>query len=385
MTAREVSVVGVGGGGCRIVDALSELVHEGPSLVAVNTDTRSLETTRATTKVQIGRSHTDGLGAGGHVSLGRLAAQDDLAVLQGLFADVKLALGVVGWGGGTGTGAVPVLLRAAREAGAMTLCFATLPFTFEGEQRRQLAQDACDEIRETSDAFIVIPNDRLFHTGDDVRVADAFDRADRVVAGGLCAVWKLLTDPGYISLDFSDLKRVARCAGRACSFGYAEASGEGRATRVVEQLLQSSLLAHGQHVANAGAILASIVGGPDLTLREVGEIMGALQSKISKDCRMEMGTVVDDGWDGKVTVSLIVSEDAPPQDVPESMATELPGIASVEPAPGKRGGKKKRQRQTSLSFGATGKGRFKDVEPTIMDGEDLDIPTFVRRGIRLPE
>ncbi len=384
MTAREVSVVGVGDGGCRIVHALSELVRESPSLAAVNTDTRSLECTRATTKVQIGRSHTDGLGAGGHVSLGRLAAEDDMAVLQGLFAGTKLALVVVGLGGGTGTGAAPVLLRAAREAGAMTFCFATLPFTFEGEQRRQLAEEAVDEIREVSDALVAIPNDRLFHTGEDVPVADAFARADRVVAGGLCSVWKLLTDPGYINLDFNDIKRVAQGSGRACSFGYAEAGGEDRVARAVEQLLQSSLLAHGQHVANAGAILVSIVGGPDLTLREVGDIMGALQSKVAKDCRLEMGTVIDDDWKGKVTVSLIVSEEAPPPDILEVAAVPLPGMPGAEPPTAKRTGKKK-QRQTSLSFGATGKGRFKDVEPTIMDGEDLDIPTFVRRGVRLPK
>jgi len=362
---------------------MAETVADGPVAVAVNTDASALAKSRATTKLQIGAGHTGGLGTGGDVSLGRLSARDDVEMIRGVFDDVDLGFLVVGLGGGSGTGAAPVVLGAACDAGAMTLCFATLPFEFEGAQRRTQADEAIDSIREACDALIVIPNDRLFESVGQTSVRAAFRKADEVLSAAICAIWKLIIHPGFINLDFADLKKVVQNSGGVCAVGHGDGTGKNKAKAAVASLLKSPLLEHGEVIARARSLLVSIVGGPDLALKEIGDIMDALSSAASEGCHVSMGTVIDDGLGDRVTLTVLAAEEWAVEPLPELAVSEPNAQAKSSTGPARRRRRRSGPRQTKLKLDLSGKGRFKNVEPTILDGEDLDIPAFLRRGISI--
>jgi len=372
MEETRVSVVGVGNGGIRIVDCLAGAGKPGVGTAAVNTDARSLAASRATTKIQIGATLTRDLGAAGNAHTGRVAAQNDLQMIRNLFADMDLAFVVAGLGGGTGSGAAPVLLEAARDAGVMTLCFATLPFEFEGAQKREIADEAVEELRAVSDALIVVPNDRLFETAGGAGLPEGFEKADRILAAAARSVWRLVTQPGLITLDFADLQRIAQQSG-SLTMGFGEGRGKNRAARAVEAVLQGPLLDEGRIVASARALLVSIVGGEDLALKEVGEIMDAVKAAAGAEADVFMGTVVDAECRSRITVTVIASEQW-------AAGPRAKKKGDAEPA-GAKGGR--RPQQIQLGFDAGGKGRFRDTEPTILNGEDLDTPTFIRRSITI--
>jgi cell division protein FtsZ len=384
MRQTRISIVGAGGAGCKVIDRLAAAPDEGTTLIAVNTDARSLEGSRAMVKLQIGSARTQGLGCGGDPATGRLAAEEDIEMIRSLFPNVDLVLLVVGLGGGTGTGASPILLNAARDAGAMTLCFATLPFRFEGGRRRAEADQAVSELRTLADALILVPNDRLSESVGEAQVAKAFDKADEVLCAGISSVCKLLTAPGYISLDFADLKQVATGSGGVCTFGYGMGSGKNKAETAVAALLENPLLERGSVLASSGALLVSIVGSSDLTLKDVTVIMNRITAKAGRDDHVLMGTVLDETWQDRVGVTVVAAE------TPAGRPAAAPDEPTPEPAPSEpaaAGGRKKRKQaplQTRMRlFDSAGKGKFKDVEPTILDGQDLDTPTFMRRGIAI--
>jgi len=363
-----------------MVDRIAGLLPPGPSFAVVNTDAQSVENCLAAAKLQIGAEHTDGLGAGGHVSLGRLSAEEDIELIRALLHDARLLLLVVGLGGGTGTGAAPVVLECARAIGVMTLCVATVPFSFEGPQRRLQADDAIPELRDSCDALLLLPNDRLFETDEDTPLGDAFQRADLVVGNTMRALWDLLTVPGYVNMDAADLKRVVHMAGGVCTVTYGVAEGEARAGDAVEGALTHTLVEEGRLVSNARVVLVSIAGGRDLRLEEVGVVMERVRAAVRSDSHLFVGTALHEEREGTLTVALVLSDTyLEERDLRSSSES---GAAHAEGTKGKPGKKDGRPKQTSLALDAVpGKGRFKNVEPTILDGEDLDIPTFVRRGI----
>jgi len=360
-----------------VIDRLAGSVEE-KAMCAVNTDSKSLAASQATTKLQIGQGVTKGLGTGGDAQLGREAAEADVEMIRGLFPETDLVMLVVALGGGTGSGAAPVILETARSTGAMTMCFATLPFGFEAADRRERAGRALDNLREVADAVVVVPNDRLFESVDDGRVADAFDKADEVLAHGVSALCLAITRPGLIDLDFADVRRVVHVGQGICALGYGDGRGKNRAERAVAHLLGSPLLEKGRLLAEARSLLVSVVGGPDLTLKEVSEVMHGISAKTENGPEILMGTVIEEEWRNRVVVTVLASG---------SGTVAKTAEAGQAPEPGeKRTGKKRsrlRQTQTSLRLESSGKGRFKNVEPTILDGEDLDIPTFLRRGISI--
>jgi cell division protein FtsZ len=379
------SIVGVGGAGCKVIDRVAGLLREEGTTVAVNTDARSLEACRATSKLQIGTVHTRGFGAGGDVELGRMVAEDDLDMIRGLFFNVDLVFVVAGLGGGTGTGAAPVILQAARDAGALTLCFATLPFAFEGHTRRTEADRAVSVLRRQSDALVLVPNDRLSGAVGETQLAKAFEVADDVLGAGIVSLWRLVSRPGYIRVDFADLQKAVRSSGGACSLGYGEGRGENRARAAAAALLDSPLLDHGRLMAESEAMIVCVAGGPDLTIKDVELITEAITARARKDSHILVGTTIDDEWTDRVCVTVLASE----QWTSGPTAPASPRTTSfrdqLEPS-GEDGGRRKKrpiERQIRLRFDAYGKGRFKDAEPTILDGEDMDIPTFVRRGITI--
>ena len=295
-----------------------------------------------------------------------------------VFVFLVVALGV-----GTGTGAAPVVLNAARDAGATTVCFATLPFSFEGQQRRAQAGQAVAGILDSADLLVTIPNDKLFESVGGTRVAEAFQKADEVLSAGIGAVYKLVTNPGFINVDIADLRKIIETSGGVSNFGYGESSGKGAAKKAVSLLLKNPLVDGGDVISRARSMLVSIVGGSDLALKDVGDIMDAIKLQAPKDCHISMGTVIEDGRGDSITVAVIAS-DTRISEVTTATSEDF-SLTSRKKAgsqwwQGKRHGKSK-ELQAKLSLEPSGRGRFKNVEPTILNGEDLDIPTFIRRRI----
>jgi cell division protein FtsZ len=370
-----VCVVGVGGGGCRAINCVDSGAS-GPAIVALNTDSRSLEESRAATKVQIGVEDGEGFGAGGDPDLGKLAAEHDVEMIRGLFTDADVAVIVTCLGGGTGTGATPVVLETAHAAGVFTIVLATLPFGFEGEKRKALADQGLRAAISAADVVCAIPNDRLFEAVDAKEVKVAFKKADEMLAGGICSLWQMLVQPAFVGIDLADLSALASRSGGACWFGFGDASGVGRAQAAVSALLDGPVLEKGRALRTGGAALICVSGSHDLALTEVGDVMAALSKEVPDDCDLTMGAVINEKWRDRILVSAFVADR---KRVASSKSR------AVSPSPPLKGGRKRKNRdlQDKLKLDVSGKGRFKNVEATIMDGEDLDIPTFVRRGIQI--
>lgn len=378
--AASICVVGVGGAGGRMVGNAGAYLARGIHVAAINTDARELDQATVPMKLQIGMTRTGGLGTGGIPGTARLAVEDDISTVRELLAERDLVVVVAGLGGGTGSGAAPAVLRAASDAGAATVALVTLPFAFEGGPRAQVAQEALRAVREAADSLVVIDDARLLEAVGETRVADAFERADEILGRSVATLCNLITQPGYIKLDLADLRQLARQSGDTCSLGYAEARGPERARDAAQALLTGPMLEGGRLVTAAGALLVGIVGGPDLTLQEVGTVMDAVAARRGPECRTFMGTHIDVQSEGVVRLVLLVSELWEPE-APARAVAEAPAVAKA----GRRASRVRASKSTqpTLALTMSGRGRFRNVEPTILDGEDLDVPTFIRRGIRI--
>jgi cell division protein FtsZ len=380
---KRIMVVGVGGGGCNAVDGMAVDWDNGPVVVAVNTDTQALSGLRKATPLGIGEKITRGMGTGGDRTIGRLAAEDDSEKLRNLCVAKDLVIVVTALGGGTGTGAAPVVARAAHETGALVIAFATLPFSFEGEHRMAQARQGVAELRDQADVVIVVPNQGLFAAaGGNATAEEAFRQADYILSMGVFAIWKLLTQRGLINIDFATLRVVARCSGGVSAFSYGEGRGFTRAEEAAQAALHSPLLDAGAALlANAESVLISILGGPDMAIREVESIMNAIRKVVRKDAHIFMGTAIDEHWRDTVSVTIVASQFWVDEETAAGKAETEP--EEDEAARTASGRKKKRSgaTQTQLGFEPVSKGIFKDVEPTYIEGEDMDIPTFVRRRI----
>ena len=384
MATSRIGVVGVGDGGCNAVDSMAAHWESGPSLIAINTDAQSLKATQASTRLQIGEQITRNMGAGGDSNMGALSATDDFDTLQGLFRGMDLIFLVATLGGGTGTGASPVVARAARETGAMVIAFVTLPFTFEGDRRMSQARQGLHQLQDQADVVIVIPNQALFAAaGSNATAEEAFHQADYYLGMGIFAIWKLLTQRGIINLDFATLRMVARCSGGASSFSYGEGKGPQRALTAIQNALHSPLLENGDLLAESESVLVSILGGSDMSVKEVESIMTAVENATRKEAHIHMGTSIDDSWNDAISVTLVASRFWRAEDEADEKQMPEPAIAGEAPATPavKRKKRKQEATQSQLILEGISKGIFKDVEPTIIDGEDMDVPTFIRRRV----
>jgi cell division protein FtsZ len=369
-----IRIVGLGSAGCNVADRLFERVTHPASLAAVHTDAHTLETCRAAVKIQIGERLTQGFGTGGDMEKGCQAAMEEIDVLRALFSDVRLAIVVTGLGGGTGSGAGTALIEAAREEGALTLCFVTLPFAFEGAERMRQARETLDIWSRMADAILVTPNDRLMAFVHEPGLANAFDKANDTLASAIGAIEKMIVQPGLIQLDFGDIRFMLGQTGGAGTFGYGEGSGPDKAREAARHLIESPLLEEPRALVHAKRVLLSIVAGEDLTLKEVSDITQALSRELGPTGKLRVGTAIDPRLAARVELALILPF-APESPRP---STQPARDEKDEPASGSA-----RMRQTSLKLEVEGKGRFKDVEPTVQDGQDLDIPTFIRRKIAI--
>jgi cell division protein FtsZ len=402
-----VKIFGVGGAGVALLDSLDAKEFAGAGFAAINTDAASLAASSASFKIHLETKLLRGLGTGGDPERGRALAEEQFSTLKSACDGANVVLIIAGLGGGAGSGISPVLARAAKETGALVLAFVTLPFTCEGNRRQQQAQQALEQLKSVADGVICLPNQKTFKLIDDnTSVLDTFRITGGLLVEGVRGVWRLLTRPGLIQIHFDDLCALIRDRHSESVFAFVEASGPARSREAVEKLLAHPLLDEGRALAEADAVLVSLMGGKDLTMADVNRVMEQI-GRYCEHAQIIMGAAVDAEMKGRLSVTLIagrsnVSKAETPADLPDSLALRetapRSGARQTSPTPSllleqrehlttRHSGRARRAGnkllQTQLPLAIISKGRFDKSEPTRHKGEDLDIPTFVRRGVSL--
>lgn len=443
---RKVRVIGVGGAGSNILDRAMLDGIDRVELATANTDVQSLTGSVTNRKIQLGRNLTRGLGSGGDPELGLAAAEESSDEIQAAIAGYDIVFVCAGLGGGTGSGATPYIAKLARDAGALVLVLVTMPFTFEGRRRCAQAAASLQLIRENSDAVICFENDRMAElTLPRMGIHEAFAAADVTISQSIRAMANLLLQPGLIRLGFDDICSIIRDGDARALFGFGEAEGENRAHDALVKALRNPLMHRGEMLASAVNVIVQIRGGANVTLGEIGNVMEELNRHVSDRTQLMMGIAIDSGMSSRLSVSLISSLGGSPERLAKADYPALEEPERVEPAPspaaavlpepvvhlqlgdepatngqkvevrpseeavilesaakrpsGNRTSKKEvtpadqaapkeppkniEAKQEVLQFDAVSRGRFEKSEPTIIDGQDLDVPTFLRRRVKV--
>jgi cell division protein FtsZ len=317
-----ITVIGVGGGGTNAVDNMIQLNLQGVEFVVANTDAQQLMHSRSDRRIQLGPHLTQGLGAGAKPEIGRLAAEEAADELARHLDGAHMVFITAGMGGGTGTGAAPVIARMARERGILTVGVVTKPFTFEGVRRSKAADVGIAELQQFVDTLIVIPNQNLFRLANEkTGWKEAFKMADHVLYMGVRGVTDLMVAPGLVNLDFADIRTVMAEMGKAM-MGTGEADGENRAIRAAEAAISNPLL-EDTSMAGARGLLINITGGEDMTLFEVDQAANRIREEVAEDANIIFGSAVDDNLAGRIRVSVVATGIDTP--VHQSAEPAIPG------------------------------------------------------------
>lgn len=355
-------LIGIGTSGSSIANGINRAFGNGLRYLLLDTDASSGQSGAPFTL--LGGDRLSGLGSGGDIVTGRLAAEDSIKTIDDDLAGVRLAVIVTALGGGTGGGATLETIKHLSTLGIPTIVFATTPFTFEGEDRQRNARGVMSMIEDAANATFFLPLDKLI--GDTANFEDAMRRAIDTVASGVTLFWRLVEKPGYIRLDIERLRHILTGAGRG-RFATVTVQGPTRASEAIDKLLRSEMLA-----ASSGPVRTALVGvlaGNDLLLNEVGQIADGVRGAFG-GLSFDLATVNDEvTFSGRISVVVMLFESSA---VAEDKST-VSGIMSS----------KRKKNKNPLSHGPSGRGRFKNAELTIFNGEDLDIPTFIRRQINL--
>ena len=453
-----IKIVSVGGAGLNALDRIVLDGLEGAEVLAVNTDVQSLASSVAPHKVQLGRTVTRGLGAGGDPEVGYQAAFESTEEIGEALTGARMIFICTGLGGGTGSGAAPYVAHLAREAGALVLVFATLPFGFEGRRRNAQAREALGRLNEIANAVVCFENDQMGDmVGPQAGIHQAFSKADTTISQSIRSIVSLVQRPGLIRIGFDDLVAALRSPNGRCLFGFGESDSDNRAHDALAQALKSPLMDRGRTLADAARVLVQVAGGPGMTLSEVEIVMKELDRHVSDETQILFGTAVDGRLGDRLSVTIISSftatadlsqtqpplsspppglptleqlDQSPPKidvepepvpveyfqsaettpiEEPEPIEVEnvpTPSVESVssafevvdtpEPpastpqrklAPAKEekvsAEKSMQAKQEVLQFEPVNRGRFEKSEPTIVEGEDLDVPTYLRKKIRV--
>jgi len=288
----KIKVIGVGGAGVNTVNRLTGKKLPGVDLLAVNTDAQSLQSSNASEKIQIGHKLTNGNGSGGSAETGRMAANESRQELAGAMGGIDLVFITAGLGGGTGTGASPTIAGLAKEAGAAVIVIATTPFLFEGQGRMRNAQEGISLLENEADTVVVIPNQKLFNASSEgTSLQDAFEKADLVLINVIRSITDLITTPGLINLDFSNIKAVITKGGRGF-FGLGRASGDDRVNKLVEETFSSALL-EDVDIKGATSCLVNIYGSEKLSFKEVNQIMEVISGMLASKANIVFGVTID--------------------------------------------------------------------------------------------
>jgi cell division protein FtsZ len=302
----KILVIGVGGGGGNAVNTMISSNLDGVEFIVGNTDVQALEANLAPTKIQLGDHLTKGLGAGANPDVGRKAAEESIQLIADTVSGADMVFVTAGMGGGTGTGAAPVIAQVARECGALTVGVVTKPFTFEGKKRRLQAERGIAALEEVVDTLIVIPNNRLLSlVGHNTSMIEAFKRADAVLLNAVQGISDLMTVPGLINVDFADVRTIMSNMGRAL-MGSGASTGKRRAVEAAEMAISSPLL-EDVSIEGATGILINITGGPDLTLHEVNEASTLIQEAAHEDANIIFGSVIDANVGDEVRITVIAT------------------------------------------------------------------------------
>lgn len=368
-----IRVVGVGGGGSNAVNRMIDESIAGVDFIAINTDQQALMGSLAKRRVAIGERTTRGLGSGGDPEVGGKSAQESEDDLHSVLQGSDMVFVTAGMGGGTGTGATPIVAKVARDVGALTIGVVTRPFTFEGAQRSRIAEQGIEQLKEYVDTLIVIPNDRLLEAADKrISLMDSFRLADDVLRQGIQGISELITVPGLINLDFADVKTIMSMGGAAL-MAVGSGTGDDRAREAAEQALSSHLL--DVTIDGARGILFNVTGGPDLSLYEINQAASIIRETAHPDVNLIFGAVIDENMEDDIRITVIATgfEHGMPlvrpltrsvsQPNPKEMPSQAPVRESVPVgAPAKR--------STSESSNAA------QADYRI---NDLDIPAFLRK------
>jgi cell division protein FtsZ len=376
--AAKIKVIGVGGGGG---NAISSMIAEGGipgvEFVAVNTDAQALLSNKATYKIQIGDNLTRGLGSGGDPETGRQAAEESREKIKEELEGADMVFITCGEGGGTGTGAAPVVAEVAKETGALTVAVVTKPFDFEGSKRKVTAEDGTQRLKEKVDTLIIVPNQRILQVIDKkTPILDAFKKIDSVLHQGVQGIAELITLPGLINVDFADVKTVMSNAGTAL-MGIGQASGDKRALAAIKQAISSPLL--DTSIEGAKGILFNVIGGADLSMSEIDEAASLIAKSVDPEADIIFGAAIDEKMMDSIRITLIATRfdetranlfrfnkkepkvepltglygTPPVTNTPPTIATSNPPITNVEPE--------------------------KTKEEEYMDDDEFDIPAFLRK------
>ncbi|MEW9050386.1 MAG: cell division protein FtsZ [Neobacillus sp.] len=362
-----IKVIGVGGGGNNAVNRMIEHGVQGVEFIAVNTDAQALNLSKAEVKMQIGAKLTRGLGAGANPEVGKKAAEESKEQLEDALRGADMVFVTAGMGGGTGTGAAPVIAQIARDLGALTVGVVTRPFTFEGRKRSNQASGGIGAMKEAVDTLIVIPNDRLLEIVDkSTPMLEAFREADNVLRQGVQGISDLIATPGLINLDFADVKTIMSNKGSAL-MGIGVASGENRATEAAKKAISSPLLE--KSIDGAQGVLMNITGGTNLSLYEVQEAADIVATASDQEVNMIFGSVINETLKDEIIVTVIATgfneEEAQPKVNRPTFGQAKPQANSV----------KREQKREEVSQ--------EPVRSTNASQEDtLDIPTFLRNRNR---
>ncbi|WP_249869865.1 cell division protein FtsZ [Oceanobacillus saliphilus] len=369
-----IKVIGVGGGGNNAVNRMIEHGVEGVEFIAVNTDAQALNLSKAEAKIQIGGKLTRGLGAGANPEVGKKAAEESKEQLEEVLKGADMVFVTAGMGGGTGTGAAPVIAQVAKDLGALTVGVVTRPFSFEGRRRSTQAITGIDTLKGSVDTLIVIPNDRLLEIVDkNTPMLEAFREADNVLRQGVQGISDLIAKPGLINVDFADVKTIMYDKGSAL-MGIGIATGETRATEAAKKAISSPLLE--TSIDGAHGILMNITGGTNLSLYEVQEAADLVTSAADKEVNVIFGSVINENLNDEIVVTVIATGfDETVQKVDNRQKQQRPIIGHQQHAAAKAPEEQPVQREQQQSQAQS--------QPRVRQEDDeLDIPTFLRNRNR---
>jgi cell division protein FtsZ len=305
MALVDIKIIGCGGGGVNAINNMVDLGISGVDFVALNTDAQALITSPANIKLDIGRNVTKGLGAGSDPELGRAAAEENFEDIKDIVFGTDMVFVTAGMGGGTGTGSAPIVAKAAKEVGALTIGIVTTPFGFEGKQRMTKALAGIEKLKEQVDTIIVIPNDNLLKMLDpNISMKDAFQEVDLILLKGIAAITDLITTPGIINVDFADVKKIIKDAGTAF-MGIGVAEGPDRAAEAAEQATTSPILT--TTLKGAKGVLLSIASSSNISMGEVNYIASAVSEDADEDANIIFGTVLDESLGDEIRVTVIAT------------------------------------------------------------------------------
>ena len=377
-TFARIKVVGIGGGGGNAIGRMMSHGIKGVSFLAINTDVQALHNSKASEKVHIGKVLTRGLGAGMNPEIGRQAAEENKDEIEKALKGSDMVFLTCGLGGGTGTGAIPLVAELAREVGALTVAVVTRPFSFEGAQRSRIAEEGLAELKNKVDTLIVIPNDRLLHIIDKkISLLNAFAIVDDVLRQGVQGISDLIVYPGIINLDFADIKTIMENAGPAI-MGIGRASGEDRAVQAAKAAISSPLLEFS--IEGAKGILFNVTGGPDIGMVEISEAAKAITESSDPDAKVIFGAVVDEkAKKGEIKITVIATGfdqglDNKVNQLSLEEERKIPPTIEVETKKGRKESKKKDKEGGK-------ENDYNNFSPELEEDE-WDIPAFIRKKMK---